>query len=40
VILPPKDFFRLMGADQIAEKKMINWQEVPELEAEPARLTH
>jgi hypothetical protein len=27
------------GADQIATKKMMNWQEMPELEAEPARLT-
>lgn len=38
VILQPKDFFRWMGADQITAKKMMNWQEMPELEAEPARL--
>jgi len=40
VILPTKDFFRWMRADQIAAKKMMNWQEMPELEAEFARLTH
>ena len=38
VILQPKDFFRWMGADQITAKKMMNWQEMPELEAETARL--